>query len=190
MTMTQNRKLAKAARALSDATGKSYMQARRELEAGQADAEPYYRLSAAEGIERIEGENRWKPHRREAMWVADTRGAYWGYGGSGPIATAKGLLDDACGVDADLWAAREFARDVLVQLNMNLRVERVTVAEVRAWHDERMPELVARGERRAEQTLAEALAAEIDELEDGSKVGWWLGQRRAEHPPRLPKYAT
>lgn len=188
--MTQNRKLTKAAHARAEETGESFMTARRAIEAEQVGSEPYYRLSAAEGIERIEGENRWKPHRREAMWVADTVGAYWGYGGSGPIATAKGLLDDACGIDADLWAAREFAHDVLAPLNANLRAERITVDEVRAWHDEHMAELVARAERRAERAQwgepGAMLAAEIEELESGDGVGWWLSRRREQHPPRLP----
>jgi hypothetical protein len=87
--MTQNRKLAKVARQRAAQTGEPYMEARRQIEAELNCAEPYYRLHRRDGVERIDGDARTEPIRREASWAVDTDGAWWGYAGSGPTSTAK-----------------------------------------------------------------------------------------------------
>jgi hypothetical protein len=75
------------------------------------------------------------------------------------------MLDDACGIDADLWISREFARDVLSTLNPGSEVERLTVAEIAAWHRDRGPSLVDRAKKRSIVSREDELADEVERLE-------------------------
>lgn len=188
--MTQNRKLTKAAQARADETGVPFMAARREIEAEQLGPEPAYRLMRDQGIERFDsdGDRGRRVESRPAMWAVDTRGAWWGYGGSGPNATAKILLEDACGIDADLLLCKAFSGDVLIHMSRVLTTEWIAVEEVRAWHRERAPFLVRRAERRIELSRSGPnIAAEVELLEEMADPDPdWFRRRQDDRPPRLP----
>jgi hypothetical protein len=171
-------------------TGEPYMAARRQLlEHGDGDPEPYYVLSRRYGVVRVEeGRRRQVERPTDALWMVDEPGAWWGYGGSGPGTTAKVLLDDACSAVADLMESQAFASEVLARLDVDASEERLTVAEVRAWWNERRHLAVA--EARAESGR---VFTPDDQREMVKRMLFgpvpegilWLERRREAHPPRF-----
>lgn len=138
---------------------------------------------------RIEEGRHWQVKRPEdARWMVEESGASWGYSGSGPISTARVLLDDACLVIADLAESRGFASEVLARLDVNASEVRLTVAEVKAWWRERRNEAVARLNAESDREFGPEEQRELLERLIHGPVyeGFaWLGRRRETHPPRF-----
>jgi hypothetical protein len=147
-----------------------------------------FTLTSGRGVERFDDGEVRRIECAPALWVVDRQGAWWGYDGSGPKATAKILLEDACVIDASRQLCTQFAVDMLGQL-IRVDPQWLTVEEVVYWHRERAPILVEQAERRAE--TAGDLGAEVERLEALAQepslpMGDWLRRHREERPPRLP----
>lgn len=190
MTLTRNRKLQQAIRARMEQTGEPYMAVRRQLlEHGGDDPEPHYVLNRRYGVVRVGEGRRWQVERpTDALWMVEEHGAWWGYGGSGPGTTAKVLLDDACSAVADLMESQAFASEVLARLDVEASEERLTVAEVRAWWDERRHFAVAEARAEAGREFTPDDQREMMERLLFGPVPegiLWLERRREAHPPRF-----
>lgn len=112
-------------------------------------------------------------------WGPGTR---WVSPGAGRTAAAAALLADATGAPVGDRLAVAFTTDVLDHVRAPVAALLITRAEVRAWREEREPEVAAHWPPWRGKAVPEVLA----DVERGGPRSDWLAVYRTVHgPPRL-----
>lgn len=136
-----------------------------------AVVEDHYDLTPPDLIERVSGLRR---RRLEAL--------QWTGVGARRVAAAGALLNDATGQDVPPYLAAAFAGDLLSFPGHPHRLL-ITVREVRAWRDEREPELAAREAEGHPFSLPSLLAERDRDLAIGPRPSWLEVYRTVYGPP-------
>jgi hypothetical protein len=184
--VTENGAFKKEVRARAARTGEKYTEALRRTrgERGRVtvgEVEPHYAFVPPRSIFYVD-----EHVRRPLQPPANAGPAFgWGYGGSGPLTSAKALLLDATG-SFDQHLAIAFVSDNLRWWEETGRRSFVlTVAEVRAWRreNEARVELEAAGPRT--YSAQEFAAKMVARLAEPPRRPWWQEYRERHGEPRV-----